>query len=327
MPRSAPLSRASRMAGTASRDRGELVDPSRHVLAGGRGAFRAAKARLCPGYDTFLGRGVHYAVKQPSDFAGQAHPDRGGRGLGPRLGAHPEGPCGLVWPWRIAGTSSGPMKRRLRSCTRRSPAARSSSGSLRRSSTFAATTVFEGSRLKTIENQSRHDLGGGCGAHFPGIQAGSRPDQGLGARGRKNRVKVGRVMETNLPGIYAAGDLVDYEGKLDLIATGFAEAATAVNNAVRFVDPSRARQSGALHKRQGVSGGLKAGAFSGGRALATLNRMGIRKQGWWTVDMNDGGTLKKLSSSDRALRDGPRRSTPPGRSSIRWSSRGLHRGR
>ena len=55
---------------------------------------------------------------------------------------------------------------------------------------------------------------------------------------KKNRVAVNSLMETNLPGVYAAGDLVDYEGKLDLIATGFAEAAVAVNNAVHFVDPS-----------------------------------------------------------------------------------------
>ena len=36
----------------------------------------------------------------------------------------------------------------------------------------------------------------------------------------------------------AAGDVVDYVGKLDLIATGYAEAAIAVNNAVHYVDPS-----------------------------------------------------------------------------------------
>ena len=45
-------------------------------------------------------------------------------------------------------------------------------------------------------------------------------------------------METSRPGVYAAGDLVSYPGKLDLIATGFAEAAIAVNNAIRRVDPN-----------------------------------------------------------------------------------------
>jgi thioredoxin reductase (NADPH) len=55
---------------------------------------------------------------------------------------------------------------------------------------------------------------------------------------------VGKHMETNLPGVFAAGDMVDYEGKLDLIATGFAEAATAVNSAVQFVDPTARSSAG-----------------------------------------------------------------------------------
>ncbi|HEX9708632.1 MAG TPA: FAD-dependent oxidoreductase, partial [Candidatus Thermoplasmatota archaeon] len=53
----------------------------------------------------------------------------------------------------------------------------------------------------------------------------------------RNRVVVNQLMETSVPGVYAAGDIVEYEGKLDLIATGFAEAAVAVNNAVHFVNP------------------------------------------------------------------------------------------
>lgn len=44
-------------------------------------------------------------------------------------------------------------------------------------------------------------------------------------------------MEANLPGVYAAGDIVTYPGKLKLIATGFGEAATAVNNAARYINP------------------------------------------------------------------------------------------
>jgi thioredoxin reductase (NADPH) len=44
--------------------------------------------------------------------------------------------------------------------------------------------------------------------------------------------------ETNLPGVYAAGDVVAYPGKVKLIATGFGEAATAVNNAAAYINPS-----------------------------------------------------------------------------------------
>jgi thioredoxin reductase (NADPH) len=53
----------------------------------------------------------------------------------------------------------------------------------------------------------------------------------------KADIKVNQVMETNVPGIYAAGDVVTYPGKLKLIATGVAEACTAVNNAVHRINP------------------------------------------------------------------------------------------
>ena len=39
-------------------------------------------------------------------------------------------------------------------------------------------------------------------------------------------------METSLDGVYAAGDVAGYEGKITLISIGFGEAATAANNAV-----------------------------------------------------------------------------------------------
>lgn len=42
-------------------------------------------------------------------------------------------------------------------------------------------------------------------------------------------------METNLPGVFAIGDAVDYPGKLKLILTGFAEAALACHNSYKLV--------------------------------------------------------------------------------------------
>jgi len=52
-----------------------------------------------------------------------------------------------------------------------------------------------------------------------------------------NTIRVDTRMMTNLPGVFAAGDIVTYEGKLELISTGFGEAAIAVNNAVHFANP------------------------------------------------------------------------------------------
>ena len=45
-------------------------------------------------------------------------------------------------------------------------------------------------------------------------------------------------METSIPGIFAAGDITTYPGKLKLIAVGFGEAPTAINNAKVYIDPS-----------------------------------------------------------------------------------------
>src|ERR1700761_6439046 len=52
------------------------------------------------------------------------------------------------------------------------------------------------------------------------------------------RLVVGTSMATNRDRIYAAGDITEYPGKVRLIAVGFGEAATAVNNAVAALDPA-----------------------------------------------------------------------------------------
>ncbi|HET8684205.1 MAG TPA: NAD(P)/FAD-dependent oxidoreductase [Micromonosporaceae bacterium] len=54
----------------------------------------------------------------------------------------------------------------------------------------------------------------------------------------KRHILVDSTMATNRPRIFAAGDIAEYPGKVRLIATGFGEAATAVNNAAVVIDPS-----------------------------------------------------------------------------------------
>lgn len=55
----------------------------------------------------------------------------------------------------------------------------------------------------------------------------------------KEEIVVNSRMETGRPGIYAAGDVTTYPGKLKLIATGFGEVATAVNEAVHWIYPEK----------------------------------------------------------------------------------------
>ena len=59
-----------------------------------------------------------------------------------------------------------------------------------------------------------------------------------GIRIDKNSITVDSRMETSIPGIFAAGDITTYPGKVKLIAVGFGEAPTAVNNAKVYIDPA-----------------------------------------------------------------------------------------
>jgi thioredoxin reductase (NADPH) len=63
------------------------------------------------------------------------------------------------------------------------------------------------------------------------------PIQGWGLELEHDSIRVNTRMETNLRGVYGAGDIVTYPGKVKLIATGFGEAATAVNNAAAYINP------------------------------------------------------------------------------------------
>ncbi|GKU83183.1 ferredoxin--NADP reductase [Niallia sp. NCCP-28] len=63
------------------------------------------------------------------------------------------------------------------------------------------------------------------------------PIKDWGLEIQKNSIVVNSKMETNIPGIYAAGDICTYDGKVKLIASGFGEAPTSVNNAKAYLDP------------------------------------------------------------------------------------------
>jgi thioredoxin reductase (NADPH) len=58
---------------------------------------------------------------------------------------------------------------------------------------------------------------------------------GLALRGRS--IEVDRAMRTNLPRVYAAGDVADFDGKVKLMSVGFGEVALAVNHVAVDLDP------------------------------------------------------------------------------------------
>jgi thioredoxin reductase (NADPH) len=86
-----------------------------------------------------------------------------------------------------------------------------------------------------------------------GFKADLGPIATWGLEMENRAIKINGHMETNLRGVFAAGDVASLEGsvKLNLIATGFAQAAIAVNVAKTFIDPKAALFPG--HSSEGIS--------------------------------------------------------------------------
>jgi thioredoxin reductase (NADPH) len=212
------------------------------ILAGGKGAFEPMKLD-CPGYEEFLGRGVAYAVRDREEYRGKRVLLVGG------------GDSALDWALTLKNVAEDLLLVHRRDGFRaheRTVAALHSAaaagelsfrafhevGEIRGEESVQTATIFDN------RTQVQEEIAVDAVLTFLGFKPDLGPIGGLGLELNGNRVVVNRLMETNLPGVFAAGDMVDYVGKLDLIATGFAEAVTAVNSAVQFVDPSARSSAG-----------------------------------------------------------------------------------
>jgi thioredoxin reductase (NADPH) len=71
-----------------------------------------------------------------------------------------------------------------------------------------------------------------------GFESSLGPIMGWGLEIEGGQIKVDPMMQTSRPGVFAAGDVATFPGKLKLIATGFGEACTAVNFAKHYLDPA-----------------------------------------------------------------------------------------
>ena len=211
--------------------------PTRTVLiAAGKGAF-SPRVLECEGYERLLGKGVQYHVKDPARYDGKRVLIVGGgdsavdwalnlkdrteklilihRRQGFRAHAH-------SMQQMQDAVDAGKMELLLYREVR----------AIHGDDCVSAVTIFDN---RTDEDET-HEVDAVLSL------IGFRPDLGpladWGLDLERNTIRVSPTMETNLHGVFAAGDIATYEGKLELIATGFAEAAVAVNHAVHHIDPS-----------------------------------------------------------------------------------------
>jgi thioredoxin reductase len=216
-------------------DRGRY--PTKAVLiAAGKGAF-TPRTLDCPGYDRLLGRGVAYHVKDRAEYEGKRVLIVGG------------GDSAVDWALELKGHT-----RRLVLIHRRE-GFRAHAESMRRlheAVERGEVELLTHKEVKEIHGEDRVEgvtifdnrTGEELTFEVDAVLAliGFKPDLGPIARWglelEKNSIKVNASLETNIPGVYAAGDIVTYEGKLELIVTGFSEAAMAVNHAVHRINPS-----------------------------------------------------------------------------------------
>ena len=93
--------------------------------------------------------------------------------------------------------------------------------------------------LRNVKTKTTHEVEANVVLPMLGFVSdmGAIADWGLNVV--KDEIVVNSLMETGRPGIYAAGDITTYPGKLKLIALGFSEAAIAVNQAVHWIYPDK----------------------------------------------------------------------------------------
>jgi thioredoxin reductase (NADPH) len=93
--------------------------------------------------------------------------------------------------------------------------------------------------LKDIKQKTTRDVAADVVLPMLGFVSDIGPLAEWGLTLEKDEIVVNSQMETGRAGVYAAGDVTTYPGKLKLIATGFSEAATAVNQAVHWIYPEK----------------------------------------------------------------------------------------
>ncbi|MSR36539.1 MAG: NAD(P)/FAD-dependent oxidoreductase [Gemmatimonadetes bacterium] len=205
------------------------------LIAGGKGAFEPRHLEV-PGYLDLLHKGVVYAVKDPESYRDKKVIIVGG------------GDSALDWALILKDKCSAVTLIHRRegfraheaSVVALEQACESGRISLR---TYHEVRAIHGNGavdgITIYDNRTDEDtrLEVDAVLCFLGFKPDLGPIKSWGLTVNKNRIVVNHLMETNISGIYGAGDVVEYEGKIELIVTGFAEATIAVNNAVHFVDP------------------------------------------------------------------------------------------
>src|SRR5689334_1336630 len=233
---------------------GARIDAGAAIIAAGVGAFGPNRPPL-DGIERYEGKSVFYYVKRREDFRGKRVVIAGG------------GDSAVDWALSLADVAERVMVVHRRPKFRAAPGSAEKLHALADEGRIELVIPYQLHGLDGEEGQLRHvvvaDLDGRtrrleADALLPffGLAMNLGPIAEWGLNLERNHIAVDpSTCATSVPGIFAIGDIATYKGKLKLILSGFAEAATAAHAAFGLVHPGEA-----LHFEYSTSKGVPGGA-------------------------------------------------------------------
>jgi thioredoxin reductase (NADPH) len=232
-------------------DRGELRSRTL-IVAGGHGAFEPKKL---PGYDMteWEGRGAYYLVGEKSEFAGKKVLIIGG------------GDSACDWVLNLLDTADRVALVHRRAGFRAHEATvkqvmqAAEAGRVDLHVPYQVREVVGNGAVESVRlfhsEDETDEIEIECDAILLqlGFKTALGPLKDWGLEVHKGALVVNGLMETNLERVWACGDITTFDGKLKLIATGYAEAAIAVAQAIHAIRPEMKLQP-AYSTNTGVPG-------------------------------------------------------------------------
>lgn len=218
------------------------------LIAAGLGAFEPNRLPA-PGAAEFEGKGLHYAVQRKEDF------------LGKRVLVVGGGDTALDWALELQQWArSVTLVHRFDYFEAHERSVLALQQSKIHVLTEHQVSSIEGdARLHEVtvvnnRTQAEHTLRVDEVLVCIGFRANIGPIQQWGLELNQRAIVVNAAMETNLPGVYAVGDIAyPREGpKMNLIANGLAQATIAVNVANKFIHPAARVFPGHSSQRKGM---------------------------------------------------------------------------
>jgi thioredoxin reductase len=200
------------------------------VVTGGIGTFNP---RPLPGGEVWEGRGLEYIVPTYVPYAGKDVVVVGG------------GDSAVDWALGLEGVAASVTLVHRRDEFR----AHAHSVKLLKDSSITVITpvspvsingngTLESLTVRGVKSKENQDIPCQAIVAALGFTADITPLESWGLATSERHVLVDTTMATNLPRVFAAGDITEYDGKVRLISVGFGEAATAVCNAATVIDPA-----------------------------------------------------------------------------------------